>query len=75
MSVKFYKFDDWYIQDRMEFDFDKRVYIDEDDKPITGILEDFYYFDHGDPRNHVYVENGKRVYNEKEKEIMKKFRE
>jgi len=41
-------------------DPDERVYVDKDNNPITGILENYHYFKEGDPRNNVFVEKGKR---------------
>ncbi len=63
MEIKFYKFEDWFIQDPYERDWEKRVYVDENNKSITGVLENYFYFTKDDPKNHVYVEDGKRIYN------------
>jgi hypothetical protein len=61
MSDKFYKKDEWAIRkDTLIGDPDDWLYVDLDDNPVTGILENFYYFKEGDERNNVYLENGKR---------------
>ena len=62
-----YKLNEWDILDPYEWDYEKRTYVDLDGNPITGILEDFFYFKKDDPRNHVEVRNGKRVRNEEVK--------
>lgn len=59
MKKKLYKYDDWFIQEPVGHEFDSRIYIDKNNEPITGILEDFYCYEKNDPRNNVYVENGK----------------
>ena len=62
MEVRKYKEDEW----TMRFDggeyggFDDRTYTDLNDNPITGLLENFYYFKENDLRNWQYIENGKR---------------
>ena len=59
--TKLYEYDDW------DFDVidpecasipENRIYIDSECKPITGILEDYYYFTKNDPRNNKYIEDG-----------------
>ncbi len=60
--MKRYKPDEWDCTDHFDWDFDNRTYVDNDGNLITGILEDFFYFKKDDPRNHVYVENGKRIW-------------
>jgi len=60
--MKKYKIDEWDCTDHFDWDFENRTYVDNDGNPITGILEDFYYLGKGNPRNNVYVENGKRVF-------------
>jgi hypothetical protein len=60
-NKKFYKSEEWTIlEDTMVGDPDERVYVDKDNNPITGILENYHYFKEGDPRNNVFVEKGKR---------------
>lgn len=59
--MRIYKADEWSILDPLNWDFEERTYIDNEGNPITGILEDFFYFKKDDHRNHVYVEGGKRV--------------
>jgi hypothetical protein len=59
--MKRYKSDEWHTLDPDNWDFETRTYVDGDGKPITGILEDYFYFKKDDPRNHVYVKNGKRL--------------
>ena len=63
MDDKFYKKDEWDISDESfeANDPSEWVYVDSNDKPITGICENFHFFKEGDPRNNVYLENGKRV--------------
>jgi hypothetical protein len=58
---KFYKKEDWGILESSLFGSpDDWVYVDSNDKPITGILENFKYFKEGDPRNNVFIKEGKR---------------
>jgi hypothetical protein len=65
MKNKFYKYDEWGILEDESGDIptnrDEHIYVDSEDKPITGILENYFYFSEGDERNHQYVENGKRI--------------
>ena len=60
--MKYYKHDEWDLNFGKcgYFDPDQNIYIDLEGNQITGILENFYYFNEGDPRNNVYVEDGKR---------------
>jgi hypothetical protein len=55
-----YKSDEWFIIGNTWDDNPTPTYVDSDDNPITGILEDFFYFKKDDPRNHVKVIYGKR---------------
>jgi len=44
------------------WDFEDRLYVDLNEKPITGILKGFYRFpdtETNDVKNDQYVENGK----------------
>ncbi len=58
-----YKYDEWDFRfgECGYHDPDQNVYTDLDGKPVTGILEGFYSFKAGDPKNDQYVENGKRL--------------
>jgi len=60
--MKTYKLNEWDILDPLNWDYETRTYIDNEGNPITGILEDFFYFKKDDPRNNVYVEDGRRVW-------------
>ncbi len=64
--MKTYKYGDWDFEfgDCGYHDPDQNIYIDINQVPITGILEDFYYYSEGDERNNQYVENGKRIIKE-----------
>jgi hypothetical protein len=44
-----------------EWDLSKRVYIDSDGNRITGMLEGYFFFKEGDPRNAVEVKDGIRI--------------
>ena len=61
--MRTYKLDEWdfRIGECGYFDTMENIYVDNEEKLITGILEDFYFFSKGDPQNNVYVENGRRV--------------
>ena len=61
--MKIYKNNEWdFLYGKCNyFDPDQNIYTDLEGTPVTGILEDFYYFKKGDPRNNQYVENGKRL--------------
>jgi len=50
----------WNVLDPDNWDYETRTYIDEHGELITGILEGYFYFEKDDPRNDVYVENGRR---------------
>jgi hypothetical protein len=58
----FYKNSEWDFKlgDCGYFDYDENIYIDEDGKPITGILENFKYYNEGNLNNHQMVVDGKR---------------
>jgi len=64
--VKRYKYEEWGLRDDegLYGGFDDRTYVDQNDNPITGILEGFYFFSGTtgteDEKNCQYVENGKR---------------
>jgi len=63
--LKTYSTDEWDWEGRgtdyEEWDFEKRVYIDNDGNRITGMLDGYFYFSKDDPRNAVEVKDGKRV--------------
>ena len=65
--MKTYKYDEWDFYPNCgvgDFGFSsssERLYVDTAGNLITGILEDFFYFEKNDPRNHVYVKDGKRI--------------
>jgi hypothetical protein len=62
--MKFYNKEDWGIKDGTELlgGFDERVYVDNDNNEITGVLEGFYGYASDTPYlNRQYVENGKRA--------------
>jgi hypothetical protein len=60
---KFYKYGEWDIrEDEGWLNPDTRLYEDSNGELITGILEDFWYYAKGDPRNNQYVENGRRLF-------------
>lgn len=56
--LEFIPYDQWYVQQAEDFDPDKRMYVDINGDPITGILENFNYFSEGDKRNNRPVING-----------------
>jgi len=57
---KFYKKDEWQIsEETMIGDPDDRIYVDLNNVPITGILENYFYFKEGDEDNNVFVKDGK----------------
>jgi hypothetical protein len=61
-----YKKEDWHLKfsyEEVDYDYDKMVYIDNDGKPITGWLENYWYYKEGDDRNWQLVIDGKRVRN------------
>lgn len=59
--LEFIPYDRWDVQQAEDFDPDKRLYVDMNGDPITGILENFKYFAAGDPRNHRAVVDGRPV--------------
>lgn len=61
--MRIYKYDEWDIElyESELHSNQESVYVDLEGIPITGILEDFWYFKKGDSRNNQYVKNGKRV--------------
>jgi len=70
MSERIYEPDEWtFIEDPSTIndpnstimDPSYRLYVDNNNVPITGILKNYFYFKEDDPRNNVYVENGKRL--------------
>tara|TARA_R110000782_G_scaffold184388_2_gene274649 strand:- start:17794 stop:18180 length:387 start_codon:yes stop_codon:yes gene_type:complete len=54
------KYDDWDLQHPSDID-DCDIYVDADNNRVTGVLENYFYFKHGDPRNNVLVYDGKVV--------------
>ena len=52
--------DDWDLQHPSDID-DCDIYVDADNNRVTGVLENYFYFKHGDPRNNVLVYDGKVV--------------
>lgn len=60
-KIKFYKYEEWELREGFDEEgVDDRLYEDKGGNLITGILEDFWYYEARDPRNNQYVENGKR---------------
>lgn len=64
MCYRFYSYDTWDVVIPEDHDPDKRLYVDEYGKPITGVLENFRYYEDGDERNHQFVKDGIPVYDE-----------
>lgn len=64
-DYKLIKYDDWDIEPSSGVTLgnysEDRTYTYLNGDPITGMLEDFYYFGEGDPRNNQPVKDGKRV--------------
>ena len=60
MNKDIIKYDEWDFTTDPETD--ERTYVDLKGKPLTGILEGFFYFKANDIRNDVDVVDGKRVY-------------
>lgn len=59
-----YKSNEWHPQcdyADVDYDYSAMVYVDSNGKPITGLLEDYWYFGMGDSRNWQLVVDGKRV--------------
>ena len=59
-DYKKYKYDEWDYID-VDYDYDEMVYVDKDGAPITGLLENYWYYDKDDERNWQLVIDGKRV--------------
>jgi len=45
----------------VDYDYDQMIYVDTDGKPITGLLENYWYYEKGNPKNWQLVINGKRA--------------
>lgn len=63
MKYKKYKDSEWYLKfdyGEVDYDYDKMIYVDKDGEPITGLLENYYYFKEYDPKNWCLVIDGKR---------------
>ena len=53
------KYDEWDFT--IDPETDERTYVDLEGKPLTGILEGFFYFKANDIRNDVDVVEGKMI--------------
>jgi len=62
----FYKYDEWTLIPGSDLTPDTNLYVDLSGKPITGTLENFYFYSKNDPRNNKYVKNGKPTYDEQD---------
>ena len=63
VKYKKYKYDDWdgkFNFADVDFSFDKQVYVDKLGSPITGLLENYWFFAFQDPKNWQLVINGKK---------------
>lgn len=64
MNYKKYKENEWgckFNYTDVDYDYGKMIYVDSDSNPITGLLENYWYYSKGDPRNWQLVVNGLRV--------------
>jgi len=59
-KMQIFKFDEWDLILDKYFDYDRNIYVDRNNKPITGFLEDFHYSYKSCIDNYQYVEDGKR---------------
>jgi len=62
-----YKSHEWsckFPYDDVDYDYDKMIYVDSEGEPITGLLENYWYYSKNDPRNWQLVIDGKRVRHE-----------
>jgi len=53
-------YDDWDLEHPSDND-EEDIYVDAANKRVTGVLENYFYFKEGDPRNNVIVYEGKPV--------------
>ena len=60
MTDNVIKYDEWDFT--IDPETDERTYVDLEGKPLTGILEGFFFFKANDIRNDVDVVDGKRVH-------------